>query len=216
MFGVKSPGRLPPSTQKYVISKANRLRFHRATAPTKHAASHRCSGRLHWNVQMPWTIEIIHHQASARMSAAARTTATGSTQLSGMRRAASSASGMTPAITTNGQACSAESMAGQIFSYRPARRDPLSPREYQRRAPLRSEPAPQSETTSPHGGEGDQRALTAIGMPPNGRRVIEGAALTSPVRKSRKLGRMVASAMVASIIAYELPTHRRGPLLNGK
>src|SRR5438309_3328616 len=53
-------------------------------------------------------------------------------------------------------------------------------------------------------------------MPPAGLSVIDGAASTTTLEESLNRGRIVAIAMVASIMAYELPMHRRGPLLNGK
>jgi hypothetical protein len=54
-------------------------------------------------------------------------------------------------------------------------------------------------------------------MPPDGRRVIDGAGSTgSPDEENLNRGRIVAIVTVASMVAYALPTHRRGPLLNGK
>src|SRR5207247_9694260 len=64
---------------------------------------------------------------------------------------------------------------------------------------------------------GPFRRVTVIGIPPPGRSVIEGAGSTTGGGElSLNRGRMVAIAMVASSMANELPTQRRGPLLNGK
>src|SRR5260221_13295205 len=62
-----------------------------------------------------------------------------------------------------------------------------------------------------------QRGVNRTRIPRAGRSVIEGAiSARAGGSETANRGRMTAIAIVASISAKELPTQRRGPLLNGK